>query len=187
MIPDNLDQVVSGPVIDTIINLFFDYVYPLTPCLHRPTFVANLTARRDKTDPVFFALTLTVLASTLVQVPRSLVNLDKTEIESLVKRCVRVARAKIAYIFEVSRGRKEVQSAHHQEPGPVMSTYIVICYLEGIAHLFLGNNTAHVVATAQANQLALALRLNEETSYEGLGASFTDTIGPAAFLTSRSD
>jgi hypothetical protein len=30
--PDNLDHVVSGPVIDNIINLFFDYVseLPLT-------------------------------------------------------------------------------------------------------------------------------------------------------------
>lgn len=42
------------------------------------------------------------------------------------------------------------------------STYIVICYLEGIVHLLLGNNTAHVVCTATANQMALALRLNEE-------------------------
>lgn len=159
--PDNLDQVISGPVIDNIINLFFDYVYPLTPCLHRPTFIANLTARRDKTDPVFFALVLTVIASTLVQVPRSLVNLDKSEVESLVRRCVRVARSKVAYIFEV--GRAALDSTDHQEPGPVVSTYVVICYLEGIAHLFLGNNTAHVIATAQANQLALALRLNEET------------------------
>ncbi|KAK8869795.1 hypothetical protein IAR55_000363 [Kwoniella newhampshirensis] len=32
---------------------------------------------------------------------------------------------------------------------------------EGIVHLFLGNDTAHVVTTAQANQLALSLRLNE--------------------------
>lgn len=77
-------------------------MYPLTPCLHRPTFVANLTARRDKTDPLFFALVLTVLASTLVQVPRSLVNLDKTEVESLARRCVRVARVKVAYIYEVN-------------------------------------------------------------------------------------
>lgn len=30
-------------------------------------------------------------------------------------------------------------------------------------HLLLGNNTAHVVSTATANQLALAMRLNEET------------------------
>ncbi len=34
---------------------------------------------------------------------------------------------------------------------------------EGIVHLLLGNNTAHVISTAQANQLALALRLNEES------------------------
>lgn len=101
-IPDNLDQVVSGNVIDSIVGLFFDYVYPLTPCLHRPTFISNLTNRLDKTDPVFFALTLTVLASTLVQVPRSLVNLDKGEVENLARRCVRVARAKIAYIWEES-------------------------------------------------------------------------------------
>ncbi len=30
-------------------------------------------------------------------------------------------------------------------------------------HLILGNNTAHVISTANANQLALAMRLNEES------------------------
>jgi hypothetical protein len=34
---------------------------------------------------------------------------------------------------------------------------------EGIVHLLLGNNTAHVLATATANQLALTMRLNEES------------------------
>lgn len=38
----------------------------------------------------------------------------------------------------------------------------MISYLEGIVHLLLGNNTAHVMCTANANQLALAMRLNEE-------------------------
>lgn len=99
-IPSNLDMVVSPTVVDNIIGLFFDYVYPLTPCLHRPTFLSDLAARRDKTDPIFFALTLCVLASTLVQVPRILVNLDKKDVESLARRCVRVARAKIAYIWD---------------------------------------------------------------------------------------
>lgn len=76
-------------------------VYPLTPCLHRPTFIANLTARLDKTNPVFFALALTVIASTLVQVPRSMVNLEKAEVESLARRCVRVARMKMSHLWEV--------------------------------------------------------------------------------------
>lgn len=99
-IPVSLDQVVSPTVVDQIIQLFFDYVYPLTPCLHRPTFLADLAARRDKTDPIFFSLVLVVLASTLVQVPRVLVNLDKQEVEALARRCVRVARTKVAFIWE---------------------------------------------------------------------------------------
>lgn len=36
-------------------------------------------------------------------------------------------------------------------------------------HLILGNNTAHVISTANANQLALAMRLNEE-SVSGAGS-----------------
>jgi hypothetical protein len=132
-LPDNLDQVVAGHVIDNIINVFFDYVslniliplscqvYPLTPCLHRPTFIASLTARLDKTDPVFFALTLTVLASTLVQVPRHLVNLEKIEIEALARRCVRVARAKMNSLWEVGQGGQVI--ADHQEPQNVQSSF----------------------------------------------------------------
>lgn len=50
---------------------------------------------------MFFALTLTVIASTLVQVPRSMVNLDKMEVEALARRCVRVARAKMTFVWEV--------------------------------------------------------------------------------------
>lgn len=87
---------------DNIIGLFFDYVYPLTPALHQPSFLADLAARRDKSDPVFFALALVVLASTLVQVPRVLISLDKDEVEQLARRCVRVARAKTAFIWDDS-------------------------------------------------------------------------------------
>lgn len=39
---------------------------------------------------------------------------------------------------------------------------VIISYLEGIVHLFLGNNTAHIMCNGMATQLALAMRLNEE-------------------------
>ncbi|WWC90020.1 uncharacterized protein L201_004950 [Kwoniella dendrophila CBS 6074] len=106
-LPDGVDQVVSGPIIDNILNLFFDYV------------------------------------------PRGLVNLDKMEVEDLARKCVRVARAKMAYMWD--------------DAVPISSSMTNTSSSEGIVHLFLGNNTAHVVVTAQANQLALALRLNEES------------------------
>ncbi|KAK6902948.1 hypothetical protein I203_108209 [Kwoniella mangroviensis CBS 8507] len=107
------------------LSISYVRVYPLTPCLHRPTFVTDLTARRDKTDPIFFALALTVIASTLVQVPRNLVNLDKKEVEDLARKCIKVARAKMAHMWD--------------EPIPI------------------------TCSMAQANQMALALRLNEES------------------------
>ncbi|WVQ98747.1 hypothetical protein IAU59_005878 [Kwoniella sp. CBS 9459] len=147
--PVGIEEVVTGPVIDNVLGLFFDYVYPLTPCLHRPTFVSNLAARLDRTDPTFCALTLNVIASTLVQVPRALMNLDKIEVERLARKCIAVAREKMAFIWE--------------HPSPITSTMTDGSGREGIVHLFLGNNTAHVITTAQANQLALAMRINEET------------------------
>ncbi|OCF41236.1 hypothetical protein I317_04982 [Kwoniella heveanensis CBS 569] len=99
---EGIEEAVSGPVIDNVLGLFFDYVYPLTPCLHRPTFVSDLAARRDRSDPTFCALALTVIASTLVQVPRALIYLDKDEVERLARRCIAVAREKMAHIWELS-------------------------------------------------------------------------------------
>jgi len=50
------------------------------------------------------------MASTLVQVPRSLVRLEKSEVEALVRRCIRVARARIAFIWEVSQKSRSSDS-----------------------------------------------------------------------------
>ncbi|WVQ71704.1 hypothetical protein IAR50_001245 [Cryptococcus sp. DSM 104548] len=152
--PSGLDQIVPGPTIEKIVNLFFDHVYPLSPCIHRPTFITDLAERRDQSDPVFFALALNVLAATLVQVPRVLMGIDKDEVEQLAKLCLRVSRAKMAVMWE--------------EPTAVQLNFVVIAYLESIVHLFLGNNTAQVTATAQANQLALALHMHKEISYKDL-------------------
>ncbi|KAL7423959.1 hypothetical protein Q5752_001544 [Cryptotrichosporon argae] len=152
--PASLDQMLPLPFVDKMIGLFFDYVYPLTPCLHRPSFLADLAAQRDRRDPVFFALALAVVGSTLVQVPHMLVGKTKAEVEAVARRCVHVEREKVAFLWA--------------ESVPMRAEFVVICYLEGIVHLLLGNNTAHVMATAQANQCALAMRLNEESSYDGL-------------------
>jgi hypothetical protein len=54
---------------------------------------------------------------------------------------------------------------------------VVIAYLEGIVHLLLGNNTAHVICTANANQLALTMRLNEESVSLGYQSILFHTIG----------
>ncbi|KAF8485718.1 hypothetical protein DFH94DRAFT_707303 [Russula ochroleuca] len=54
-----------------IIALFFDFVYPSSLYVHRPSPMTDLHARTEECDPLFFALVMSTLASTSVQLPRS--------------------------------------------------------------------------------------------------------------------
>ncbi|KZV78043.1 hypothetical protein EXIGLDRAFT_847839 [Exidia glandulosa HHB12029] len=65
--PHRIDAVCPRERISQIIGLFFDFVYPLTPCVHKPSFLADFAARREESDPLFFALVMSTVASTLVQ------------------------------------------------------------------------------------------------------------------------
>jgi hypothetical protein len=78
--------------ISLIIALFFDFVYPLTPCIHKPSFMADLHSRREERDPLFFALVMSTVASTLVQVPRSYVPMDRPAVRKLAQTCYEASR-----------------------------------------------------------------------------------------------
>ncbi len=75
--PHRLEEIAPRDTISLIIALFFDFVYPLTPCVHKPSFMADLHAHREERDPLFFALVMSTVASTLVQVPRSYLPMDR--------------------------------------------------------------------------------------------------------------
>jgi len=76
-----------------ILKLFFLYVYPLTPCIHKPTFMADLHSRREERDPQFFALVMSTVASTLVQVPRSYLPMfDRASVRKLAMYCSEASR-----------------------------------------------------------------------------------------------
>lgn len=76
-----------------ILKLFFLYVYPLTPCIHKPTFMTDLQSRREERDPLFFALVMSTVASTLVQVPRSyLPAFDRASVRKLASYCSEASR-----------------------------------------------------------------------------------------------
>ena len=85
--PHRLEDVAPRDTIMLIINLFFDFVYPLTPCVHKPSFMADLHARREERDPLFFALVMSTCASTLVQVPRSFLPMERHTVRKLAQIC----------------------------------------------------------------------------------------------------
>ncbi|KAG6897549.1 hypothetical protein C0992_000332 [Termitomyces sp. T32_za158] len=83
--PHRLEDIAPRDTISLIIALFFDFVYPLTPCIHKPSFMADLHARKEERDPLFFALVMSTVASTLVQVPRSYLPMERPIVRKLAQ------------------------------------------------------------------------------------------------------
>lgn len=90
--PHRLDSVAPRERIMHIIGVFFDLVYPLTPCIHKPSFLADLANRREERDPLFFALVMSTVASTLVQAPRSYIPMDRPSVRRLAQTCHEASR-----------------------------------------------------------------------------------------------
>ena len=110
--PHRLEDVAPRETILLVISLFFDFVYPLTPCIHKPSFMADLQSRREERDPLFFALVMSTVASTCVQVPRSYLPMERREVRKLAQTC-----------HEASR---HISVASYDPP---TSTHVVIRYL----------------------------------------------------------
>jgi len=110
--PHRLEDIAPRDTILLTIALFFDFVYPLTPCIHKPSFMADLHANRAERDPLFFALVMSTVASTLVQVPRSYVPMERSTVKKLARSC-----------YEASR---HITVASYDPPS---STHVVIRYL----------------------------------------------------------
>ena len=90
--PHRLEDVASRDTVLMILALFFDYVYPLTPCLHKPSFMADVHARREERDPLFFALVMSTVASTLIQLPRSYIPMERHSVRKLAQACHEASR-----------------------------------------------------------------------------------------------
>ena len=90
--PHRLEDVAPRETVLMILALFFDYAYPLTPCLHKPSFMADVHARREERDPLFFALVMSTIASTLIQLPRSYIPMERHTVRKLAQACHEASR-----------------------------------------------------------------------------------------------
>jgi len=88
------DAVLARHLLHHIIDLYFDNIYCLIPCLHRPTFIHDLHSSREEHagDHEWTALVFSVVAVTLVQLPRAFVAMPRKEVKALVLRCYGLAR-----------------------------------------------------------------------------------------------
>ncbi|KAG5654248.1 hypothetical protein H0H81_005491 [Sphagnurus paluster] len=149
--PHQLEEIAPRDTISLIIALFFDFVYPLTPCIHKPSFMADLHSRREERDPLFFALVMSTVASTLVQVPRSYLPMDRPVVRKLAQTC-----------HEASR---HISIASYDPP---TSMHVVIRYFDCVYHFCEGHDATQHAAFGEAAHIAVTLRMHEEASYDGL-------------------
>ncbi|PCH39748.1 hypothetical protein WOLCODRAFT_23609 [Wolfiporia cocos MD-104 SS10] len=149
--PHRLEDVAPRDTILLIIALFFDFVYPLTPCIHKPSFMADVHSHREERDPLFFALVMSTVASTLVQVPRSYLPMDRIAVRKLAQTC-----------HEASR---HISVASY-DPPTVM--HVVLRYFDTVYHFCEGHDATQHAAFGEAAHIAITLRMHEESSYEGL-------------------
>lgn len=86
---NTFDAILPRGLLHRIIDLYFDYVYCLIPCLHRSTFLNDLHSRREEQDgeDEWTALVFSVLAVTLVQLPRAFVPMPRKDVKTLVEKC----------------------------------------------------------------------------------------------------
>ncbi|EPS98453.1 hypothetical protein FOMPIDRAFT_1031471 [Fomitopsis schrenkii] len=146
-----LEDVAPRDTILLILALFFDFVYPLTPCVHKQSFMSDIHSHREERDPLFFALVMSTVASTLVQVPKSYVPMERHAVRKLAQTC-----------HEASR---HISVASYDPP---TSMHVVIRYFDTVYHFCEGHDATQHAAFGEAAHIAITLRMHEESSYEGL-------------------
>ncbi|KNX49904.2 hypothetical protein CNBG_9472 [Cryptococcus deuterogattii R265] len=150
--PYSLEDIIERDVAMGIFALFFDYVHPLTPCLHRPTFLLEIETRRDEKDPVFLALVLSVLASAMVQIPKPLLpTINSCPGREMADRCYQASR---------------LVSLNTYDPPTI--EMVILRFLDSVYHIVSGRLGAHAASWGEALQLGVSLGIHHEASYAGL-------------------
>ncbi|KAL7420962.1 hypothetical protein Q5752_003846 [Cryptotrichosporon argae] len=154
-VPRREEDVISWANVSHYVSLYLQYLWPLLPLVHRPTFAENLATRLDLRDTDFRALLLSIVAYTISQLPTSRLVTDKLEVEDLKRlqrRCHRTSQA--------------LQRTYH---GQVSLTQICIIIFDQFYLLSIG--LAHTAAArlGQAVQLAFTLGLHSDARTQALG------------------
>lgn len=92
--PNPFEAIMSRPFLLQCIDMFFKHLYCLTPCVHRPSLLADLDARREQRpgEEEWTSLVLMLSAAVLAQVPWAFAPMSKSEIRKLVEKCYKAAK-----------------------------------------------------------------------------------------------
>lgn len=87
--PNPLEAILPRDQIYQFVQLFFDYIYSLTPCVHPPSIWRDLRARREEREgeDEWTHMILSLVASTLAQLPKALNEMPIEQCLSIIDIC----------------------------------------------------------------------------------------------------
>ncbi|WVF70608.1 hypothetical protein IAT40_005400 [Kwoniella sp. CBS 6097] len=133
------------------IRLYFDHVYCIIPVIHRPSFMADLAAHEEERRPIFFALVMAIIATTLIHVPKSYFPIPAESVRKLSDKCLKACYAVT---------RREMDN-------PTVDL-VCIKYFVVVVHNKHGNVGLEASAHGETQSLAISLGLHREETYQGL-------------------
>ncbi|WVQ62213.1 uncharacterized protein L199_000352 [Kwoniella botswanensis] len=166
----SIDSVLPREMAMNTIKLWFDHIHCIIPVIHRPSFMADLVTHEEERRPMFFALIMGMIATTLIHVPKSYFGMSAESVRKLSDKCMKACYAVT---------RREMDNPNLD--------LICIKYMVFIIHNKHGNVGLEAAAFGEAQYLAISLGLHREDTYYGLDPIEAERRRRAWFLIYNAD
>ena len=96
------NDVLCRDIVHRTVRLYFDYVYPLIPVVHRPTLLSDIQRNReqDEGEEEWTNLVMSLVACTAAQVPHLLEDVPRQVVKHMVMKCYGKVRQFLGEDFE---------------------------------------------------------------------------------------
>ncbi|WRT64122.1 uncharacterized protein IL334_001051 [Kwoniella shivajii] len=166
----SIEAVLPREMAMNTIRLWFDHVHCIIPMIHRPSFMADLSTHEEEKRPMFFALIMAMIATTLIHVPKSYFGMSAESTRRLSDKCLKACYAVT---------RREMDNPNLD--------LICIKYMAFIIHNKHGNVGLEAAAFGETQYLAISLGLHREDTYYNLDPIESERRRRAWFLIYNAD
>ena len=109
--PNNvLDNILPRGLLYLIIDHFFDFIYPLNPVVHRPSFMKDVEDNREERqgEEEWVALVMVVVCVTIIQLPPTFLPISAEEARRIALTCFRYVKGFVSSDYQkLSLNRRE--------------------------------------------------------------------------------
>ncbi len=155
------DELCPRALIHLIADDYLEFIYPLIPAVHRPTFRANLSANKDVHDPEFLALLFAIVATTIGLLPSRF-----PYYKSAATAAYETFNTRVRAVDRCINLCMELRTINYWEQ--LSQRKWAVCYLLAAAAAQLGQVNRGRMLEVESMQIGRLLGLHRMADYEGL-------------------